>query len=483
MVKNKMVYRLVSLLCSLFLLASSVLVPCVSSYASVAPAVDVGEGLTYLFQMLSSSLGSAVTKASVPSLYLAVDAYSKTSDPAYMAQLREYYEDDALVRSEPIDTGFCNWLLGAIKDVFVSSGDYGTDVMQYTVPVYGGATYFDVETRFSFTYTNGVVYSYDVVAPSGVYLVPICGDKAHNVHTSSPDEGICVYLVSGSPFSATVNSSVRDASYIKFLGSNAYCVKIHVSSMNPSAVDKVFDFPYPWISVGYNPIASDTYDVSIILDKALEIIQAQALVKTPSITAPISVPADVSAMEKNAKAVAAANDADALYKALSAAGIAIGVDVDVPDETDKPTDAEIPDEGTSTIGKSLSDILAAITGMADKVGAIPAQIESFFTIDTDAIGDAFMGLKDAFSSRFDALLKITNMFTNLSPKLDSAIPLISIRVPPSLQPIYNAEEVVVFDLRGYESTCSLIRLFFRALLWFGFGYVVLREFDVKFHVS
>lgn len=485
MVNGKFVKKCLAVASAAVLVVSVVAGDYCTTYAAVAPSIEVGEGLSYLFEMLSSSLGASVSKAAVPSLYLAVDAYSKTSDPAYMAQLREYYEDDALVRSEPIDTGFCNWLLGAIKDVFVSSGDYGTDVTEYTVPVYGGATYFDVETRFSFTYTNGGVDSYDVVAPSGVYLVPICGDKAYNVQASSPKKGICIYLVSGSPFSATVNSSAREASNIKFLGSNAYCVNIHVSSMDPSAVDKVFDLPYPWIPIGYNPVASDTVDVSIYIDKALAAIQAQALVKTPAITAPISVPADSAAMEDNAKAVAAADNADALYKALAAAGIAIDIGIDVPDETDKPTDAEIPDDGSVSVGKSLSDILAAITGLADKVAAIPSDIAAFFTPDMTAVSESFDSLKDSLMLKFGGLLQLADVF-NRSYKFDTVIPVIKIPIPDNetLRTIFDQKtELVILDLTPFASDFQNFRSLLTAMLYVAFAFWFLDEFDVKIHIG
>lgn len=378
--------RLISFVCAFFIFFSSVFVSYQTAYAADAPAVDVGEGLTYLFQMLSSSIGSSVAKASVPSLYLAVDAYSKTSDPAYMAQLREYYKDDALVRSEPIDTGFCNWLLGAIKDVFVSSGDYGTDAPEYVVPASGGATYFDVAGSFS---VDKITYN----VPAGVYIMPYWYLINDDTQVS-----VSVYALSDNYFFC--ENAVRPGygyggTYKDFFGFGS-CYWVMIGSFGDSTFIDV-----PYVTQRYNPVASDTVDVTIYIDKALEIIQSQALVKTPAITAPISVPADTAAMEENAKAVAAADNADALYKALAAAGIAIGVDVDVPDETDKPTDAEIPDEGTSTIGKSLSDIIAGINALGVKIASIP---DSVITGIKDALTALFIPDSNFFQNEVNSLL-------------------------------------------------------------------------------
>lgn len=483
MVKNKMVNRFVSLLCVLFLLASSVLVPYQTAYASVS----ITEAGSYFLRMLCSAAGIYFEHSEVG---LVVDVLSQVAAQSDTINSKEFQERMDYVLSlspaDRVDATFSNAfladLINGFRESTINEDGHGGGGIVFNPPVsfephysytgsilesYGGYT--DAFTVFY--YSGKVKYYADIYiasSPTCFYknkfdesnryylLVPYNGRDCKMQAVNGNDE-----IVSGWSFGVD-ESCVESLPYPVF--ENVSYAKNYVDTGVKEGLLSPGRFT---ASVSANRVWIDAFD-----DAALH---------APAITAPITIPADTVAMEENAKAVAAANNADALYKALAGAGIA--VDVTIPDETDKPTDAEIPDEGTSTIGKSLSDILAAITGMADKIGAIPARIENFFTIDTDAIGDAFMGLKGAFSSRFDALLKITNMFTNLSPRLDSAIPLISIRVPPSLQPIYNAEEVVVFDLRGYESTCSLIRLFFRALLWFGFGYVVLREFDVKFHVS
>lgn len=470
MVKNKMVNRLVSLLCALFLLVSSVLVPYQTAYASVS----ITEAGSYFLRMLCSAAGIYFEHSEVG---LVVDVLSQVAAQSDTINSKEFKERmDYVLSLSPADrieetfsNAFLADLINGFRESTVNEDGHGGGGISF--PLLPDILVVSSDCTLTFNNQSHTVRS--VTAPIVLYC-----------YVNGNEIGIC--YVSTSSFYTNGNSPdfhVRDIYWIAY--EHKYYGTIEdLTSMGLIYLDNVKsydDLKQYLASASY--VFPDLTSTNLSAERVWVDAFDDAALHVPAITAPITIPADVAAMEENAKAVAAADNADALYKALAAAGIAIGVDVDVPDETDKPTDAEIPDEGTSTIGKSLSDILAAITGMADKIGAIPAQIENFFTIDTDAISDAFMGLKDAFSSRFDAILKVADMFTNLSPKLDSSVPLISIRIPQSLQPIYNAEEVVVFDLRGFEDTCKLVRLFFRALLWFGFGYVVLREFDVKFHVS
>lgn len=479
MVKNKMVNRLVSLLCALFLLASSVLVSYQTAYASVS----ITEAGSYFLRMLCSAAGLYFEHSEVG---LVVDVLSQVAAQSDTINSKEFKERMdyvlSLSPSDRIDETFSNAflsdLINGFRESTINEDGHGGAGLSFSIKS-------DYSPLFSGEYSFGDSSCWenislsDVASPVYVYIYQY-GSGSLNT---------CIRFISESPFNVLrYSASLFSDRFYSF----GFTKKIGDSYVSLLSDSKVICIPDLMTTSDFDSyIKSDGFVLGEVPSKVVTVpvgnvwVDAfdDAALHAPAITAPISIPADTAAMEENAKAVAAADNVDALYKALAAAGIAIGVDVDVPDETDKSTDAEIPDDGSSAIGKQLSAIYEGILGIADKVGSIPAQIENFFTIDTDAIGDAFMGLKDAFSSRFDAILKVADMFTNLSPKLDSSVPLISIRIPQSLQPIYNAEEVVVFDLRGFEDTCKLVRLFFRALLWFGFGYVVLREFDVKFHVS
>lgn len=474
--------------CSAFVLSASlVLAPCQAAYAaSAAPAIDVEGGLSYLIQMLSSSLGVQVSKASVPALWVAVDAQAKANDPKYMEELRGYCEDNSLISTRELDPSFCNQLLKDLRSIFISSGDYGTDAVEYIVPVFGGATYFSSETQFEIRYKNGTTDTFtDVISPSGVYLLPVAGDNAINVH-SSPGRGVGIYLVGEESFDCFVNGVSRVSEYGRFLGNNAYFVRLASSSGDPDALSsRVYTIPYPWVKVGYNPVVSDTVDTSIFIEKALAAIQAQALAHPPAITKPVSIPADDTALKSNLAGVQAADDADALYKALAGAGISIDMGTDIPDETEKPTTGETTDDGTAVIGKSLSDILAAITGLADKVAAIPKEIAGFFTPDTVAIAESFDSLKGALLLKFGGISQLADVFSR-EYSFGTEVPVIKVPIPDQgmMRTMFDGKTgLVVLDLTPLAPYFPDVRNLLTAMLYVGFAFWFLDEFDVKIHIG
>lgn len=476
MVKNKMLNRLVSLLCALFLIASSVLVSYQTAYASVS----ITEAGSYFLRMLCSAAGIYFEHSEVG---LVVDVLSQVAAQSDTINSKEFQERMDYVLSlspaDRIEETFSNAFLADLINGFREStvnenghgggsisfplgGDYGIPVVEITPEFLNDGIFL--------SYLTEPVYFYLVIARTSIgKYVPFkvaLSDGVFSTVTNKPP----IYV--GERFGRYCSaSSISESTYDNWVLDKRY---YRVGKIDCS-LEEYFASP--------DFVLGDFLDKVTVVNPERIWVDAfdDAALHAPAITAPITIPADVAAMEENAKAVAAADNVDALYKALAGAGIA--VDVTIPDETDKPTDAEIPDEGTSTIGKSLSDILAAITGMADKVGAIPAQIENFFTIDTDAIGDAFMGLKDAFSSRFEVLKAFGTIFDNLSYTLKDTPPIIKFRVPPDLVRYFGSEEVVAMDLTAYADYCSLIRTAVQCLLWFGFALALLDEFDIKFNVA
>ena len=110
--KCEIVRRIVAVASVLVLVAVNVMVPCWEAYAAAAvPAIDVEGGLSYLIQMLSSGLGVQVSKASVPALWVAVDAQAKANDPEYMAELRRMCEEEGYISTRELDPSFVNQLL------------------------------------------------------------------------------------------------------------------------------------------------------------------------------------------------------------------------------------------------------------------------------------------------------------------------------------------------------------------------------------
>lgn len=471
MVKNKMVNRLVSLLCALFLFVSSVLVSYQTAYASVS----ITEAGSYFLRMLCSAAGIYFEHSEVG---VVVDVLSQIASQSDTINSKEFQERmDYVLSLSPADridatfsNAFLSDLINGFRESTVNEDGHGGGGVSFPVPsdIFVGTGDFSVDLG---KFTTNIT---DALSPVVMYCFNDSNGLTFNVFFVSEHRfrmsGNLAYYQCGNYYADgyVLGSEYLDS--IKSLGA------IFLSDIGTSLQFRAWlgsaDYAFPDLKVTNIPFERvwiDAFD-----DAALH---------APAITAPITIPADVSAMEENAKAVAAADNADALYKALAAAGIAIGVDVDVPDETDKPTDAEIPDEGSSAIGKQLSAIYEGILGLADKVGSIPAQFENFFTIDTDAIGDAFMGLKDAFSSRFEVLKAFGTIFDNLSYTLKDTPPIIKFRVPPDLVRYFGSEEVVAMDLTAYADYCSLIRTAVQCLLWFGFVLALLDEFDIKFNVA
>lgn len=457
---------------SVCLVFSLVLVPCKVSYAATAaPSIDVEGGLSYLIQMLSSSLGVQVSKASVPALWVAVDAQAKANDPKYMEELRGYCEDNSLISTRELDPSFCNQLLKDLRSIFISSGDYGTDATEYAVPVTGDATYFDVAGQVTI---RGVrAWTYNI--PAGVYVLPVL-----RYGTNGQFNGVLIYFLSDVSFFCS-RVGEPDTGFTGVFGDFQGLRSCYWVSLGLYSRLDCIDLPLcPQI---YNPVVSDTVDTSIFIDKALAAIQAQALAHPPAITKPVSIPADDAALKSNLAGVQAADDADALYKALGAAGIAIDIGTDIPDETEKPTTGETTDDGTVSVGKSLSDILAAITGLADKVAAIPLAIENFFTLDTAVIESEFTALKSDFLDKFGGITSLAGVFKR-SYDFGNEIPVITVPVPLELRDMFAGKtEVVMMDLRPHADIFHTIRTLVSAMFWIAFAKWFLDQFDVSFHVG
>lgn len=512
--RNKTIRRSLSLLCAASCLASAVLVPCQRAYAASA-AVSAG---SYAINLLLNACGVDVGSLSGISAWVGTwDSYqeyeelgSKGMLGSYSQHLydmanseaveavRDQYRKDietlnAIVTAswgEVVEFGsdilssLRSWLSGFDsygtgdtvyqKDYSFPDGYEGTYV--HRVPYEG--TYVPDDTYnyvFSYqnpasadgtvSYTNAYIKDYTVSTLVGVM---VSGDLTFfGVNEGSLKSGVS--FRTGSLKVKADGTSSKTSNYMS---------KFPAASLSSSAIHA---FPFP---VFADLSAASAYvlsgdiggmvnggSVGLAADRVIPALQEASV--SPS-AASVTLPASAEEAASLLDGVQSATDVDAIKEALVAAGLAVGWGaVDVPDV----------DVSDGSVSKQLTSIIAGITAVKDAVAAIPANIAAFFTVDTAAVGTAFSGLKDALTSRFDALLKIPAMFSDLSVSLDSSVPLITMPIPPSLYPIFDSDRVIVFDLRGYESTCNVVRLFFRALLWFGFGFAVLREFDIEFHVG
>lgn len=477
--KGKVAKKFLAVASAVVLVVSGVVGDYCTAYAAtVTPTIDVEGGLSYLLQMLSSGLGVQVSKASVPALWLAVDAQAKANDPEYMAELRSYCEDNSLISTRELDPSFCNQLLKDLRSIFGSaereegSNDFVASFSGSAVGISATGTY--MGGLFSVKALSEPIYAY-------IFQHPKVGnwDVCYSV----------IFISSGAFKFSTKDAVLSNGFYIlnngTVTGSQAtydrWCKQDYAvfGGFVPRdfAVDSIFGDGF---ELGGKPVF-----VSVSADRVWVDAYDDAALHVPVITAPVSVPADVADIDENLKSVSLAEDKDALYKALAAAGIAIDIGIDVPDETDKPTDAEIPDDGSVSVGKSLSDILAAITGLADKVAAIPSDIAAFFTPDMTAVSESFDSLKDSLMLKFGGLLQLADVF-NRSYKFDTVIPVIKIPIPDNetLRTIFDQKtELVILDLTPFASDFQNFRSLLTAMLYVAFAFWFLDEFDVKIHIG
>lgn len=182
---------------------------------------------------------------------------------------------------------------------------------------------------------------------------------------------------------------------------------------------------------------------------------------------------------------------DGIKTAIKSLPKLISGELTLPELFGNVTDAifSMPQQVADAIAHALGmengfpDILGGIERVGDVIVSIPGQITAFFTVDMIAIGNSLNGVQNAFSSRFEVVTSIGKIFDGLSFNGDETIPIITMRVPDTIAEVIGENEVIVFDLRGYESYCRLIRNVFRCFMWIGFAFAVMKMFDIEFHVG
>lgn len=131
----------------------------------------------------------------------------------------------------------------------------------------------------------------------------------------------------------------------------------------------------------------------------------------------------------------------------------------------------------------INSIVNAITNLGAQIEAIPQTIIDFFTIDSEAVSQAFEGLEDDLLTHFGGIVALSEVF-NQSYSFDQDIPVFTVAVPAELQKIFNgATEITVMDLRPYADIFHTVRALVSAALWLLFAKWLLDQFDVKLHVG
>ncbi|MEY8352128.1 hypothetical protein AALB39_02105 [Lachnospiraceae bacterium 54-53] len=140
----------------------------------------------------------------------------------------------------------------------------------------------------------------------------------------------------------------------------------------------------------------------------------------------------------------------------------------------------------SSLGAILEAVKAIPQHLIDtlnEVKAIPGHIQDFFTVDTVAVGASASALRETFMGKFEPLTALVGVFKNASGSMNDEIPVIKMKVPPRLAEVVGGEEIVVFDLRGYEEYVTLFRNLVRCSIWISFAFAVMAMFRVRFHVG
>lgn len=458
-------------------------------YCTAYASVSITEAGEYFLQMMCSAVGVYIDKSNIG---LVLNAIHHVADQQALIGSPEFQKQvDYMISLSPadrIDATFSNDFLKNLCGVFAEStvNEDGFGGGGITFPVSGVSLSTDLTSIFSVESYFGIPsFTEDVNAIAAQYDYVIVTAK------SDLENGYIMYAFNdvSMPIKATktyVSVPCASYGYVIFDRDGAYCNSYTYNNSLQVSLNKALSVYFSTdIVLRYGDIDYGAKGSVVAANRVWIDAYDEAMLHVPAVTAPITIPLDVASMEENAKAVAAADNADALYKALAAAGIAIDIGIDVPDETDKPTDAEIPDDNTGAIGKSLTDILAAITGLADKVAAIPREIAAFFTPDMTAVSESFDSLKDSLMLKFGGLLQLADVF-NRSYKFDTVIPVIKIPIPDNetLRTIFDHKtELVILDLTPFASDFQNFRILLTAMLYVAFAFWFLDEFDVKIHIG
>lgn len=137
----------------------------------------------------------------------------------------------------------------------------------------------------------------------------------------------------------------------------------------------------------------------------------------------------------------------------------------------------------SDISGWVRDIPKTLVDLKNDILTIPHAVADFFSIDYVQVKTSASTLKAALMAKFEPLTAIVGVFQNASASLNSNIPVMTMRVPDHLAPVVGGNEIVVFDLRGYENYVTLFRNLVRCSIWLTFGFTVLGFFRIRFGID
>lgn len=140
-------------------------------------------------------------------------------------------------------------------------------------------------------------------------------------------------------------------------------------------------------------------------------------------------------------------------------------------------------EHVSAIPDALKGIGSTLTDIKDGILAIPGNIADFFTIDKSVVSLSMAGLISAFTAKFEPITQLSGIWDNISYKLNSTLPVMTMDIPPGLVPMFGTDKIIVFDLTPYADYINNIRMLIQCVVWISFIFAVVSHFDVDFTVG
>lgn len=169
---------------------------------------------------------------------------------------------------------------------------------------------------------------------------------------------------------------------------------------------------------------------------------------------------------------------DGVGRAVESAGEALGEKIEGVKDFFEPLVV-----GMQAVVSAVSGIPQHLIDILNAVKAIPGQIQDFFTVDMVAVGASASALRETFIGKFEPFTALVGVFKDASGSMNDEIPVIKMKVPLRLAEVVGGEEIVVFDLRGYEEYVTLFRNLVRCSIWISFAFAVMAMFRVRFHIG
>ena len=383
-----------------------------------------------------------------------------------------------------------DYWVNAAKGWLGTQESYGTDGIDYKIPVRSSSISFMdgfIYPNLSFYLLDGYggyyVHPYDTLDNCYIYFVADVGSSGGlwgqlNIVSLAPfsysytDKNGTLNTLDGSRNTTKINNVTYD--YYTYSRRSA-------SYGNSSAALPYYYFPKS-VATQYN--ISSEIAKSLILGNVTDITESiTAKVVNPALqqtviaqkSSSLSLPASGDEAQKKLQSIDLGGGIDDIIKALTAAGLVIDKGIDVPDESET-TDETTADDTNKKVITSLGQII-------EKLEAIPKAISEFFTIDTNAVDAAFKELHSTFSSKFELLSKLVNIFKDSGRSFSESPPIIKMQTPDCLKFAIHDDYMVVMDLTAYATYFVWVRGIIAAAIWVAFGKWLLDQFNVQFHIG